>query len=280
MKHNNPSEPDDFGRVDEYIHLTSTSIAVGLGALTVLFLAFVTWMFFGKITDKAYLRGVVFPSQGTVDVQLPNKGLVRTMFVHKGDAVTEGQALALVSVEGSYSIVSAPTDGVVLSYIAEGETFEPFEGVVNLLAQGESARISTVIAFGDFKTSRNLKTGQRSQVTPSYDSRERIGYVEAKVGDIVPYPISRQEAGDFFENNSIVDEFFPDAGAVYMIEIDMETDESDPSGLKWSFDNKDLMDMSVGTYCDIEVEVRSRSLFNYLLENIREDENSVKLWLE
>lgn len=80
---------------------------------------------------------------------------------------------------------------------------------MNLLAQGESARVSTVIAFGDFKTSRNLKTGQRSQVTPSYDSRERIGYVEAKVGDIVPYPISRQEAGDFFENNSIVDEFFP-----------------------------------------------------------------------
>lgn len=267
-------------RVDEYIQLTGTSTPITLTALSILFIAVFIWVFFGKISDKAYVKGVIFPSQGTVAVNLPNNGLVRTLFIHKGDKVTEGQTLALVSIDGSYSIVSAPCDGEVLSYIVEGGEFNPFEGIVNILPAEKASKVNTLVALADFKTSRDLKPGQKAQVTPSYDSRERIGYIEGEVRSIVPYPISRQEADRFFENESIVDEIFPESGAVFMVEIDLKPDETDPSGLLWSFKGKEEHDASVGTYCNVQVIVKSRSLFAYLMENVQDKSNAMKLWLK
>jgi len=50
--------------------------------------------------------------------------------------------------------------------------------------------------------------------------------------------------------------------------------------LSWSFPQKEVIDMNVGTFCNIEVVVRDRSIFEYLTENIRETTNKVRLWAE
>lgn len=268
----------DINKVDSYIKVTTPSSTIILAALSVFFIAVIIWFFFGKVTDTSYLKGVIFPSQGIESVELPHQGLVRTIFVHKGDEVVEGQQLALVSIDGSYSIVSATCDGTVLSYIAEGEEFEPFESIVNLLTQDQSGQVNTVVALADFKASRDIKAGQPAQVTPSYDSRERIGFIHGTVNNVVPYPISRQEAEAFFENKSIVDGIFPESGAVFFISIDLESNPDNPAELHWSFENEEDLDTGVGTYCDIQVVVRSRSMYKYLMENIKEKEHAVELW--
>lgn len=268
----------DINKVDSYVKVTTPSSAIILAALSILFVAVIIWFFFGKVTDISYLKGVIFPSQGIESVELPHQGLVRTVFVHKGDEVVAGQQLALVSINGSYSIVSATCAGTVLSYIAEGEEFEPFESIVNLLTQGQSGQVNTVIALADFKASRDIKAGQTAQVTPSYDSRERIGFIHGTVNNVVPYPISRQEAEAFFENKSIVDGIFPESGAVFFISIDLESNPDNPAELHWSFENEENLDTGVGTYCNIQVVVRSRSLYKYLMEGIKEKKHAVELW--
>lgn len=270
----------DIHQLDSYIKVTSPSQIVILLAAGILFISVLVWFFFGNVNDTAYLRGVIFPSQGSTAVNLPNDGTVRTIFVHKGDAVVEGQQLALVSIDGAYSMVSAPCDGVVLSYIGEGGRFEPFEGIVSLLTQGSSEIVSSVVALADFKASRDMKPGQKAQVTPSYDSRERIGYIKGTVTNVVPYPISRSEAEDFFENKSIVDEIYPESGAVFFVGIDLEKDPANPEALNWSFSSNEDLDTGVGTYCDIQVIVKSRSMFKYLVENVEKKRRSVDLWLE
>lgn len=267
-------------KLDSYIKVTTPSRAIILTALSVLFLSVVIWFFFGSVTDTAYLKGVVFPSQGTVSVDLPHNGTVRAVFIHKGDEVKAGQQLALVSIDGSYSIVSAPCEGIVLSYLIEGESFSPFQSIMNLLPKNESKIVNSVIAFASFKESRDIKVGQKAQITPTYDSRERIGYIKGHVDNVVPYPISREEAEEYFENKSIVDEIFPESGAVFFIGIVMHTDSEDESILDWSFKNDGTLDTGVGTYCDIQVIVKSRPLFKYLIENVKEKKNSVELWLE
>ena len=267
-------------KLDTYIKVTTPSTFIRLIALGILFVSVLVWFFFGSVTDTAQLKGVIFPSRGTVSVNLPHSGLVRTVFVHKGDEVKAGELLALVSIDGSFSMVSSPSDGVVLSYLSEGAAFEPFEGIVSLLSQEETGKANSVIAFANFKESRDLKKGQTAQVTPTYDSRERIGYIKGEVADVVPYPISRKEAEDFFENESIVDEIFPESGAVFFVSIDLNTLPGNPAALDWSFDSDEEHDTGVGTYCDIQVITRSRSLFKYLFENIRDKKNAVKLWLE
>lgn len=274
------NEIRDISQVDSYVKVSTPSTYIALAALSVLFVALFVWFFFGKVSDISQIKGVIFPSQGTVAVDLPHKGLVRTVFVHKGDAVSKGQQLALVSIDGSYSIVSAPADGTVLSYLIEGESFEPFEGIVNILPQDNSEIVNTVVALADFKASRDIRVGQKAQITPTYDSRERIGYIKGTIDNVVPYPISREEAAGYFENKSIVDEIYPNSGAVFFVGIKMDIDPKDPTSLQWSFRNSGDLDTGVGTYCDIQVITKSRSMFKYLFEGINEKKHELELLLK
>lgn len=265
--------PSELG---DYVRLSGIHGRVILSAAAFLLAGVLAWCFFGTMTDKEYVQGVVFPNEGTDGVSIPNSGVVKEVFIHKGDLVQTGQPLALVSVSGAYSIVSAPFEGEVLSYLPENETFEAFEDIVNLLSTRGPGQITSMTAFANFKTKRFLVPGQTAQITPANETKERIGYVRGKVVSVSAYPVSKKEAVLKFQNASLADQIFPDDASVFEIEIEMDTT---PDGnLDWSFASKEYVDMSVGTFCNIEIIVKSRNIFHYLLENVKETENSIRLW--
>lgn len=272
---NKAKSPADIG---SYIKLSTFSSTLILAAMSLLAAGFVFWCFCGSITDREHIQGVVFPSEGASGVTVPNDGTVREILVHKGDHVSKGQTLALISVSGSYSILSAPYSGKVLSYIPENGNFNAFENIVNLLSDTASDSVLSVIAYADYNSSRMIRPGQVAQSTPKNETRERVGFVKGHIVSVSPYPVTHQEAVIKMQNASMVDEIFPDTGSVFEIEIQLETDPDNPGGLNWSFPLKNSIDMSVGTFCDIEVVTKSRSIFRYLLENVQETRNSVKLW--
>ena len=74
-------------QIGEHLRVTSVPTYLLAAAIIILFGAFFVWGFLGNVSDKAYYSGVVFPVQGTTDITLPNKGMVRTMLVHNGDIV-------------------------------------------------------------------------------------------------------------------------------------------------------------------------------------------------
>ena len=263
-----------------YTQVSMAGGKIALAAIAALMAGILAWCFFGTMTDKEYIQGVVFPNEGTNGVNIPNGGVVKEVFIHKGDLVEPGQSLALVSVSGAYSIVSAPFGGEVLSYLPENETFEAFEDIVNLLPSGLESSVTSVTAFANFKSKRYIAPGQTAQITPANETRERIGYVRGKVVSVSAYPVSRKEAVLKLQNPSLADEIFPDDASVFEIEIDMNTAPGHSGELDWSFKSKEPVDMSVGTFCNIEVIVKSRNVFQYLLENVNETRNSIKLWAE
>ena len=267
--------PSDLGG---YTHLSMTGSKIALSAIAILAAGILAWCFFGTMTDKEYVQGVVFPSGGTNGVSIPNDGSVKDVFIHKGDRVEAGQALVLVSVSGAYSIVSAPFDGEVLSYLPENESFKAFEDIVNILPSGSEKSVTTVTAFANFKSKRFIAPGQTAQITPANETRERIGYVRGRVTRVSAYPVSRKEAVLKLQNQSLADEIFPDDASVFEVEIEMDTVPGRPDELEWSFKSAQNVDMSVGTFCNIEVIVKSRNIFRYMLENVSETKNSVMLW--
>lgn len=271
------STPSELGKS---INVTIASEAIMLAALAILCLGVLGWCFFGSVTDREYIKGVIFPSKGTSGANIPSAGTVQKIFVHKGDLVSKGQTLALVAVSGSYSILSAPCDGEVLSFIPENVTFKPFEDIVDLLSDEESDRVRTIVAFANFNAARLFKPGMAVQITPSHETRERIGFVRGRITSVSPYPITRQEADIKLQNPAITDEIFPTDLSVFEVEIEMDPDPEDPSRLDWSFVQKGATDMSVGTFCHIEVVIRDRSIFEYLFENVHESINTVRLWGE
>lgn len=269
---NSPSE------IDNYLSVSTISVKLILAALGLVAAGVLLWCFLGRISDREYIKGVVFPSEGTTGVDIPNDGTVREIFVHKGDKVTKGQTLALVSVAGSYSILSAPYDGIVLSYIPENQSFNAFEDIVDLLSDREDTQVLSVTAYANFTDKRFMMPGQEVQITPSNEIRERVGFVRGRIVNVAAYPTSRQEAIIKLQNPAMADEIFPDDNSVFEIEIEMDTNPENPELLDWSFPLKEPVDMSVGTFCNIEVIIRSRSVFKYLLENARETTNKVRLW--
>lgn len=266
--------------IDNYIHISSFSSWMVLGAIALFAAGILAWCFWGTMTDKEEIRGVIFPSSGTTSVSIPNNGMVREVFIHKGDQVSVGQSLALISVSGSYSIVTAPYSGVVLSYLPENQAFQAFEGIVDLLPADNSGIVSTVTAYASFSEMRYIQPGQPAQITPSNETRERVGYVRGKVLSVSPYPISRQEAVLKLQNASFVDEIFPSEGSAFQVEIELQKDSDNPEELDWTFSSREKVDMSVGTFCNIQVVVKSRPLFRYLLENVQEGSNSIRLWVK
>lgn len=272
---NNISSPSELG---SYIHLSVVGSKVILIAILALAAGILSWCFFGTMTDKEYVQGVVFPTEGTDGVWLPNDGVVKEVFIHKGDVIEEGQTLALVSVGGAYSIVTAPFSGVVLSFIPENGSFNAFEDIVNLLSSTGDGPVTRVTAFVNFKSMRFIAPGQTAQVTPANETRERVGYVRGKVVSVSAYPVTKREAVIKLQNESLADEIFPDDASVFEVEIEMQTSRDGSGGLDWSFKSKDGVDMSVGTFCNIEVITKSRNIFHYMLENVSDVRNSIKLW--
>ncbi len=148
--------------------LRVTALPTYLLAFTalLLILAFFVRGFLGTVSDKVYYSGVVFPQEGTTDVTLPNRGMVRTIFVHSGDRVNKGQTVALISMEDSYSILTSTVEGMVISTKVDNEPFEAFEPIISVVSGNQvQTQRSMLIAYIDNAGQRDLREGMTAIVT-------------------------------------------------------------------------------------------------------------------
>ena len=234
----------------------------------------------GHITDKRYIGGLVFPDKGIVTVQLPNNGMVNDVYVNTGDHVNAGEELAMVSVGSANSIISSPCSGIVLGHKGQHESFVQYEPIFNVLSQETPAQVRTIVAYAPFTIQRELRVGMEIQATPTYDTREKIGYVSGRITNIAKFPINRQEALQKLKLNDFLDDIFPKEGSVFEISIELNQDSTTHDGLAWSFEQNIPVEMSVGTFCNIQVITKDRSVYDYLFENIMKEAHYVKMLVE
>ena len=267
-------EEFSWGKSNGKVVLPRASVFLMLLTLLVMAAAFLAWGVLGSVTDKAHMQGVMFPVEGTSVVSVPNRGVVRSLMVHKGDHVQPGQILAMIDVNGQYSTLTAGEAGEVLSVLQEQETFEAFEPIVNLLAESSRQQVVTLIAYADFKTLRELEPGQEVQVNPAFLSREKNGYVPARIVNISRFPISAREAAQRVKNPQFIQNVFPADGSAFEVEVELQTVPGKPEVLDWTIRQEKPVDMSTGTLCEVQVITKRRSVFRYLFENIREKYNA------
>jgi len=274
----NLSSPDQIGTV-----LKITALPTYLLAFTVLLMigAFFVWGFLGTVSDKVYYSGVVFPLQGTSDVSLPNKGMIRTMFVHGGDHVTRGQTVALVSVGDSYSILTSTVEGTVISTKVDNEPFEAFEPILSVV-DGMDPRSgkAMLIAYVDNAGQRHIKEGMGAQVWPENEKRDEIGYVRGRITRIDRYPVAADVVRQTLRSEEMADRLLTAGTTMYQVNIELFTSAENPAEYDWSFGQPEDVNMNVGTYCSVLTETRRRSMFQYLFEEARTRFRAVKLRTE
>ncbi len=274
----NLSSPDQIGTV-----LKITALPTYLLAFTVLLMigAFFVWGFLGTVSDKVYYSGVVFPLQGTSDVSLPNKGMIRTMFVHGGDHVTRGQTVALVSVGDSYSILTSTVEGTVISTKVDNEPFEAFEPILSVV-DGMDPRSgkAMLIAYVDNAGQRHIKEGMGAQVWPENEKRDEIGYVRGRITRIDRYPVAADVVRQTLRSEEMADRLLTAGTTMYQVNIELFTSAENPAEYDWSFGQPEDVNMNIGTYCSVLTETRRRSMFRYLFDSARTRFRAVKLRLE
>ena len=133
MKSSSEKEFRTPTQIADHLRVTYVPAYLLAAAIALLLGAFVVWGVLGSVSDKAYYSGVVFPTQGTTDVTLPNKGIVRTMMVQNGDSVRVGQTIATVTIGDSYSFLTSTVNGLIISAKTNNELFEAFEPIISVV---------------------------------------------------------------------------------------------------------------------------------------------------
>lgn len=266
-------------------HLRVTFVPTYLLALaaSVLLAAFIVWGILGTVSDKAYYSGVVFPVQGTTDVTLPNKGIVRAMLVHNGDSVRQGQTIAMVSIGNSHSFLTSTISGLVINTKTDNEPFEAFDPIVSVVGGNAGNRRSQraqLIAYADNEAQRNLRVGMEAQVWPANEKRDEIGYVHGRITQVVRYPAAADEVRQTLKSSILAKRLLDQDDVVYEVRIDLLRLPEDSTRYDWSFGEPADVSMDFGTYCSVLTETRRLSMFQYLFEASRTRFRNLKLKFE
>jgi len=259
-------------KIVDYLRVTYVPTYLLATSIGLLLVAFIVWGVLGVVSDKAYYSGVVFPVQGTTDVTLPNKGIVRSMLVHNGDSVHQGQVVAMVTVGEGHSYLTSTVSGLVISTKADNEPFEAFDPIVSVVDGNEfqDSKRTQLIAYADNEAQRNLRVGMEAQVWPANEKRDEIGYVRGRISQVVRYPADADVMRQTLKSDVMARRFLGDGNnAVYKVLIDLQRDPADPTCYDWSFGQPDDVSMDIGTYCSVLTETRRRSMFQYLFEASR-----------
>ena len=271
----------DIVQLNENIKVQSLSTTTVIVTALILVLSMCLWLFTGTVTEKSYVKGVVFPLSGTTDATLPQAGVVRSMFVQKGQTVHKGQQIALVSVEEAYSVISAAVDGTIFSTKLDNEPFEAFEPIVSIVDPSDSSFGDIVLlAYSDLQNLKDLAVGQEVQVWPSNQKKDEIGYVRGHVSRVSHFPVARSEAASKIRIGEYVSELIPENSSYYELEVRFEKSPDNPSELDWTFDNVQHPDMKMGTLCDAIVIKNKSTIFQYLFLKAKSSSNKVKEWSE
>ena len=248
-----------------------TYLLAAAGAL--LLLAFIVWGVLGNVSDKVYYSGVVFPVQGTTDITLPNKGIVRSILVHNGDSVHVGQPIAMVSIGNGHSFLTSTVSGLVIHSKTDNEPFEAFDPIISVVDAGtgnQESHRAKLIAYADNDAQRDLRIGMEAQVWPADEKRDEIGYVRGRITQVVRYPANAVDVRQTLKSDNLVQQLLGDGDKiVYEVIIDLQRDPADPTSYDWSFGQPDDVSMDFGTYCSVLTETRRLSMFQYLFEASR-----------
>ena len=282
MKEDSEKRAQSPEQISEHLRVTAIPTYLLATAIIVLLGAFIVWGFLGNVSDKAYYSGVVFPVQGTTDITLPNKGMVRTMLVHNGDSVHKGQTVALVSIGDSHSFLTSTVTGLVISTKTDNEPFEAFDPIVSVIDEnaGEQSQRTQLIAYADNEAQRDLRIGMVAQVWPADEKRDEIGYVRGRITQVVRYPADADEVRQTLKSNILAKRLLEQGDVVYEVRIELLRSPEDSTRYDWSFGEPVDVSMGIGTYCSVLTETKRRSMFQYLFESARTRFRNLKQKLE
>ena len=190
-----------------------------------------------------------------------------------GRQVKAGEPLMEVRTDLASTDVRAQKDGVVLTYKQEGEQFNAQEAVVWMMPQESDRMNREMLVYASFSDVRKLKIGQQAQVTPANMEREKWGYAYGKIISIEKYPTTRKEVAQRLKMEALA-AFLPADDAIYEVKVLLDK-ASSPSGLKWSREKAEKIEIPTGTFCNVQVITSKKKVYEVLIGNVEDKVNDM-----
>lgn len=140
---------------------------------------------------------------------------------------------------------------------------EALEGAFYSSSQGAECDSVTAVVPAD--CAAKLKVGMEVQVSPNGADRESYGYLKGKVESISQYPASLQDLEALLGNTQLAKNLLEEGGGQLMT-VAMEKDEESVSGLLWSSDKGNEVEVKVGTIASLQVVVKNQKPIELILE--------------
>lgn len=249
-------------QLDQRMQLTRRREWLALSAIGFLVLAILIWSVLGSVATHA--NGRAFLMRGI------DQG-VQHIIAREDGAFPE-------IVAGLNTIVEP--DGLIATYQSDdgsqGELRNPFDErihIIELLADR-----GTVLTFGtpivDFEfidrplealiylpdgIGKTIEPGMGAEIVLDSFAEQEFGFLRGTVTSVAPFPATNEGMMRILHNQSLVDEFRASAGSgPIAIHIELETDQSTPSGFGWSASDGPDTILSSGVLGEARVIVESQ----------------------
>ncbi|MCU0548048.1 MAG: NHLP bacteriocin system secretion protein [Leptolyngbya sp. Prado105] len=154
--------------------------------------------------------------------------------------------------------------GRVLELTAKpGQRLEPGAGIGTIAAQADTAQLMN-IAFLPVSEGKKLKPGMSVQITPTTVKREELGGIKGKVKTISAYPVTQQGIASLIGNPDILPNLISE-GAHLAVLAEPQTDESTPSGYRWSSSKGTTQKLTPGTTTSVRITIEERAPISFVL---------------
>ena len=134
---------------------------------------------------------------------------------------------------------------------------------VYLLPDNRVDRMKEIIAFVTYADHRKLDVGMQVHATPADLKREEVGYMYGHITSINSLPTSLNEAKETFKLEEFTTAIFP-SEASFMVKILLEDDPLNKDDIHWSHKKGNDIDIKIGTFCNLQIVTRKRSIFDLL----------------
>lgn len=147
-----------------------------------------------------------------------------------------------------------------------GDLMDPGTPVVKLEMDSEEL---TATLYVPATQGKQILAEMSARVVPSTVQREEYGFILGKVLSVADFPSSRQGMLSQLANQELVDKLMAQ-GPPIQVDIQLERDDSTPSGFKWSSKTGPDLDITSGTLASGSVVVRQDRPIDLVIPKLRE----------
>jgi len=168
------------------------------------------------------------------------------------------------------SRILSSQDGCILELMATvGQVVQPGSRLGNMRV-GREEKLGLAIAYFPIKDGKQIKPEMTISITPDTVQRERFGGIVGKVTAVSPLPVTAEGTAALIGNSEVAKNLTGETGAAIQITANLESDERNPSGYKWSSSKGPTSKITPGTTATVRVTIEEQAPITFLLPFLRE----------